>query len=141
MPAGTGVCVVKTVPARTVSSAGVEVQPLVAEFGDALQAEEARVALVGVEHLGRGMAGETTVRPDRAHSSDAEQHLLEQPVLAAAPVEPVGHAPFTEVVLLHVRVEQQERDTADLGQPDPGPQRPAAGQGQGDLGRGCRRVP
>ena len=48
-----------------------------------------------------------------------EQHLLEQPVLAAAAVEPVGDLAFAEVVLLDVRVEHQQRYPADLGQPDP----------------------
>ena len=141
MPAGTGVWVVKTVPARTASSAGVEVQPLVAEFGDAFQAEEAGVALVGVEHLGGGVAGEPAVRADRAHSSYAEQHLLEQPVLAAAAVQPVGDPAFAEVVLLDVGVEQQQRYAADLGEPDPGAQRAAAGQGEGDLGGGAVGLP
>ena len=136
MPAGTGVWVVKTVPARTASRRGVEVEPLVAEFADAFQAEEAGVALVGVEHLGRGVAGEPAVRAHRPHPADAEQHLLEQPVLAAAAVEPVGDVAFAGVVLLDVRVEQQQRYAADLGLPDPGVQRAAAGQGEGDLG-GC----
>ncbi len=51
MPAGTGVWVVKTVPARFRSSAVVEVQALRHELPDPLQAEEAGVALVGVEDL------------------------------------------------------------------------------------------
>ena len=54
MPAGTGVWVVKTVPARTASSASSKVRPCVDELADALEAEEAGVALVGVEHLGLG---------------------------------------------------------------------------------------
>ncbi|MGY4275905.1 hypothetical protein ACVILE_002085 [Streptomyces sp. M18.1] len=116
---------------------GGELQPLVAQFGDALQPEEARVALVGVEHLRRGVAGEPAVRAHRPDTSYAEQHLLEEPVLAAASVEPVGDPAFAEVVLLDVRVEQQQRHPADLGQPDPGAQLPAAGQGQGDVGGGA----
>ena len=74
---------------------------------------------------------------DRPHSADAQQHLLQQPVLAAAAVEPVGDLAFAEVVLLDVRVEQQQRYPADLGQPDAGVQRPAAGQGEGDPGGGA----
>ena len=82
MPAGTGVWVVNTVPARTASSAVVEVEALVGgELADALEAEEAGVALVGVEHLGRRVAGDPAVRADRADAADAEQQLLEQPVL------------------------------------------------------------
>ena len=56
MPAGTGVCVVKTVPARETSSAVSKSSgALVAdgELADPLEAEEAGVALVGVEHLRR----------------------------------------------------------------------------------------
>lgn len=113
---------------------GVEVQSLVAEFGDPLQAEEARVPLVGVEHLGLRVPGQPAVRPDRPHPSYAEEHLLKQPVFAASAVQPVGDPAFAEVVLLDVGVEHEQRDAADLGQPDPGAQRAAAGQGEGDLG-------
>ena len=48
------------------------------------------MALVGVEHLGRRVPGDAAVGADRADAADAEQHLLQQPVLAAAAVEPVG---------------------------------------------------
>ena len=57
MPAGTGVCVVKTVDGAAHLERGVEVEPRAAlghgELADPLEAEEAGVALVGVEHLGR----------------------------------------------------------------------------------------
>lgn len=56
-------------------------------------------------------------------------------MFAAAAVEPVGHAAFAEVVLLDVRVEQQQRHPAHLGLPDPGVQSASAGQCQADLGR------
>jgi hypothetical protein len=57
MPAGTGVCVVKTVPARPSSTRLVEGQPAVSDqLADPLDAEEAGVALVGVEDLGRRRA-------------------------------------------------------------------------------------
>ncbi len=114
-----------------------ELQALVAQFGDAFQSEEAGVTLVGVEHLRRGVAGEPAVRAHRPDTSYAEQHLLEEPVLAAAAVEPVGDTAFAGVVLLDVGVEQQQGHPADLGQPDAGPQLPAAGQRQGDVGRGA----
>ena len=56
MPAGTGVCVVKTVPARVTSRAVSKSSagPFLGhrQLADALEAEEAGVALVGVEHLG-----------------------------------------------------------------------------------------
>ena len=51
MPAGTGVWVVKTVAARVASSASWKDRPGHGELADALQPEEARVALVGVEDL------------------------------------------------------------------------------------------
>ena len=91
MPAGTGVCVVNTVPARTASSASSKVSPLPSDqLADPLHAEEPGVALVGVEHLRRRRPGGGAVGPDRPHAADAEQHLLLQPVLLAAAVEPVG---------------------------------------------------
>ena len=53
MPAGTGVCVVKTVPARTACSASAKDSAVrLGELADPLDALEAGVALVGVEHLG-----------------------------------------------------------------------------------------
>ena len=86
MPAGTGVCVVNTVPARVTSSAVSKSRcgPSSAdgELADPLEAEEAGVALVGVEHLGLRGSGDPRVRAQRADAADAEQQLLEQPVLA-----------------------------------------------------------
>ncbi len=88
------------------------------------------MALVGVEHLGRGVAGEPAARAHRPHAADAEQHLLEQPVLAAAAVEPVGDLALGRLVVLDVGVEQQQRHPADLGHPDAGVQLAVAGQRQ-----------
>ena len=140
MPAGTGVWVVKTVPARPTSSA-VSKSSWTAlgdrELADPLQAEEAGVALVGVEDLGRGRAGDPRVGAERADAADAEQQLLAEPVLAGAAVEPVGHVAVVVGVVLDVGVEQQQRHPADLGHPDPGDQRRAAGQRDGDLGAGA----
>ncbi len=113
---------------------GRELQPPRGQFMDALQAEEARVPLVGVEHLGLRVAGEPAVRAHRPYSADAQQHLLEQPVLAAAAVQPVGDIALARVVLLHVRVEEQQRHPADLGLPDVRAQGAPAGQGEGDVG-------
>lgn len=56
-------------------------------------------------------------------------------MLAAAAVEPVGDVALAEVVLLDVGVEQEQRDPADPGEPDPGGQPPPAGQGEGDVAR------
>ena len=66
------------------------------ELADALDTEEARVALVGVEHLGRRRAGDLAVGADGAHAADAEQQFLLEPVLAPAAVEPVGDLPGRE---------------------------------------------
>ena len=111
--------VVNTVPARTAVERLVEVEAvLLGELADALEAEEAGVPLVGVEHLGLGVPVSVAVRADRAHAADAEQHLLQQPVLGAAAVEPVGDLALGRRVVLDVGVEQQQRDPADLRPPD-----------------------
>ena len=124
--------VVKTVPARTASRASSKDRPWSSvELADALEAEEAGVALVGVEHLGRRGAGEPAYGAQRADAADAEQHLLLQPVVAAAAVEPVGDLALGRRVLLDVGVEQQQRHPADLRPPDLGAQ--AAAPGQADL--------
>jgi hypothetical protein len=73
MPAGTGVWVVKTVPARTASMASPRRARRPTMLADALEAEEAGVALVGVEDL-----GSTPERLERPDAADAEQDLLAQ---------------------------------------------------------------
>ena len=75
--------------------------------------EERRVALVEVPDRRR-----QPERPDRPDAADAEHELLVQAHLAAADVQDVGDRPVRVVVLGQVRVEQQDRDAPDLGQPD-----------------------
>ena len=72
---------------------------------------------------GGGGAGDPGEGADRADAADAEQHLLAQPVLGVAAVQPVGDGADDLAVLLDVGVEQQQRDAADLGDPDAGGQR------------------
>ena len=113
----------------------VEAQALVDVGADALQAEETGVALVGVEHLRLGVPGDGAEGPHRAHAADAEQQFLAEPVLGAAAVQPVGDLAQGRLVLLHVGVEQQQRDPAHPGQPDLRRQRLILGQGHGDPHR------
>jgi len=90
------------------------------------------VALVGVEDLRLRGAGEPAVGAQRPDAADAEQHLLAQPVVLVAAVEPVGHAPLGRRVLLDVAVEQQQRHPAHLGPPHVRVQRPPLGQRHAD---------
>ena len=122
MPAGTGVWVVNTVLDAHHGQRGVEVQPGVDQLADPLDAEEAGVALVHVEHLGRGQALDLGERADRPHPADAGQDLLLDPVFLVAAVEPVGDAAQIVLVLRDVGVQQQQRNSTDLGDPDPGAQ-------------------
>ena len=112
MPAGTGVCVVNTPPARTASTASAKVRPLGDELADALERQEAGVALVGVEHL--GLEAE---RPQHAHAADAEHDLLAQAVLGVAAVQPVGDVGALGAVALDGGVEQVQLHPADLHLP------------------------
>ncbi len=114
----------------------VEAQALADVGADALQAEEAGVPLVGVEHLRLGVPGDGAEGPHRADAAHAEQQFLAQPVLGATAVEPVGDLVQGRLVLLDVGVEQQQRDPADPGQPDLRGQRLVLGQGHGDPHRG-----
>ncbi len=91
------------------------------ELADALEPEEAGVALVGVEHLGLDAE-----RFEGAHAADAEQDLLLQPVLGVAAVQPVGDGAQLGRVLVDVGVEQVQRHPADVGAPHLGDERPAA---------------
>ena len=122
MPAGTGVWVVKTVPARTAATRLVEGRAAGSagqQLADALQAEVAGVSLVGVEHLGLGVAGDRAVGAHRPHPADADEDLLPDAVVLVAAVEPVGDAAQVGLVLLDVGVEQQQRHPADGRLPDP----------------------
>ena len=75
--------------------------------------QERRVALVQVPDRGR-----QAQRPDRADAADAQDELLVQPHLPSADVQDVGDRPVGVGILRHVRVEEQHRDPADLGDPD-----------------------
>ena len=99
--------------------------------------EEAGVALVGVEHLRLGRAGDPRVGTQGAHAADAEQQLLAQPVLGVAAVEAVGDLDVVVGVALDVGVEHQQRHPADAGDPDPGDQVGPAGHRDGDGGPGA----
>ena len=98
------------------------------------------MALVGMEDLGLRVAGDLAELPDRPHAADPEQQLLTEPVVAAAAVQPVGDLAQRWLVALHVGVEQQQRDPADLGQPDLRGERHAARQPDRDLDRGALAV-
>ena len=114
----------------------VEAQPALGVLADPLQAEEPGVPLVGVEHLGRRVPGQRAEGPHRPHAADAEQQFLAQPVVAAAAVQPVGDLVQVGLVLLHVGVEQQQRDPAHLRHPDLRGQLAALGQADRDADRG-----
>ncbi len=96
--------------------------------------------LVGVVHLGLRSPGHRGVGAQRTDTPDAQQHLLEQPVVGPAAVEPVGHPPLGRLVVLDVRVEQQQRDPSDLRLPDLRVQRATLGQTDGHLHRHPRRI-
>ena len=100
---------------------------------DALEAEESGVALVHVEHVGRGSAAELGEGAHRSSAADAEQELLEQAVLPPAAVEAIGDGSELVVVRGDVGVEQEQRDAADRGLPHAGVQRLVVGQRQRDL--------
>ena len=89
-----------------------------AQLADALQAQVARVALVGVEDLGLRVPGDRAVRADGAHAADADEDLLADALVLVAAVEPVGDAAQVGVVLLDVGVEHQQRHPPDRGLPD-----------------------
>ena len=102
------------------SECGVEVQAGVGQLADALHAQEPGVTFVHVEYLRGGQALDGGERADRAHAADAGQDLLLDPVFLVAAVEPVGDAAQVVVVLRDVGVQEQQRDSADLRDPDPG---------------------
>ena len=110
---------------------GVEVQPRVGDqLANAFHAEESGVAFVHVEDLGRGQPLDGGERADRPHAADAGQDLLLHPVFLIAAVEAVGDAAQLVLVLGDVGIQQQQRNPADLRDPDPGVQLRGAGKRQ-----------
>jgi len=101
----------------------VKRQSVADEVADPLQAEESGVALVGVEHLGRGGRGQFGERLDGTHSPDTEQQLLQEAMFAAATVETVGDRSQRILVFGDIGVEQQQFDATHGNLPDSRPER------------------
>src|ERR1700712_3306202 len=92
MPAGTGVWVVNTVPARTVASASSKESP-------------------GPAHSpGGGCPWGRGVGAGGPPPADADEDLLPDALVLVAAVEPVGDPAQLGLVVLDVGVEQQQRD-------------------------------
>src|SRR5512133_1598646 len=102
----------------------IEVHTGVQVFADALQAEESGMALVGVNLRWSPCPCYPAVGTNRAYTTHAEQHLLLEPMVGAAAVQPVCHLALIAGVLLHIGVQQQQRYSADLCQPDLGVEHP-----------------
>ena len=79
---------------------------------------------------GAGQALDLGERADRPHPADAGQDLLLDPVLLVAAVQPVGDTAQIVFVLRDVGIQQQQRNSADLGDPDARPQLRAVRHGQ-----------
>ena len=135
MPAGTGVWVVNTVDARPAARASSQLSGCSPDINSWIRStpEEPGVALVGVEDLRRGDAREPLELAQRLDPAHAQQEFLLEPVVAAAAVQAVGDAAGGLVVARNVGVQQQQRDTSDVGPPDVRQQAPAVGERQRDL--------
>ena len=115
---------------------GVEVQSRVGDqLTDAFGAEEPGVPLVHVEHLGRGQPLDGGESANRPHPADAGQDLLLDAVFLVAAVQPVGDAAQVVLVFRDVGIQQQQRNPADLRDPDPRPQPRGVRQRQLDQHR------
>ena len=130
LPAGTGVCVVKQVPAATASRA---------------VAKSSRVSSISARMRSRPQNAECpsfmwqTVgglprAPQGADAADAEDHFLADAHVVVAAVEPGGDGAVFRRVLRDVGVEQVERHPADLDAPD-AHQHFAAGERDADQQR------
>ena len=143
MPAGTGVWVVNTVPARTAASAWSKSRPSPVT-SSRMRSRPRKPAWPSLVWNTSARGGRSAaVRAHGAHAADAGQDLLPDAVVLVAAVEAVGDAAQVRVVLLDVGVEQQQRDAADLRPPDLGraaPGRPAWPRAPGSARRTARRA-
>ncbi len=112
-PAGTGVCVVKTVVWRISSSAASNDVAVFDQIADALEHDEAGVAFVQVKH-----AGADAECLQRAHAADAEDDFLLDARFAIAAVQPRRQLAIPRRVLFEIRVEQIQPHAAETDTPD-----------------------
>ena len=75
--------------------------------------------LVHVEHFRGRAAFDLGVGPDGADTADTGEDLLPDAVFLVAAVEPVGDRTQVVFVLTDIGIEQQQRNSANLGDPDP----------------------
>ncbi len=91
---------------------------------------------------GAGCAGDPGVGAQRADAADAEQHLLAQPVLAVAAVQPVGDRRGSASGFSSTSESSSSSGTRPtLGDPDPGARRSAAARQRDRDRRALRRRP
>ena len=137
MPAGTGVWVVNTVPARTSWSASANVRP--SAMYVAMRSSPRKPACPSFmwNTSGAGTPDELGERAHGPRAADAEQQLLQQSVLSPAAVEPVGDRTQLVVVRRDVGVEHEQGDPADRRLPDARVQRSVVGQGERHLHGGA----
>ena len=122
IPAGTGVWVVNTVLDRTTVNAVSKSNPDSGDqLADALGSEEPGVALVHVEHLGRGQAFDGGERADRPYPADTGQNLLHDAMFLIAAVQTVGDAAQVVLVLRNVGIQQAAAGHDPPARPRPGP--------------------
>ena len=83
-----------------------------------LEAQERRVALVHVQHVGLRVGRQNGAQ--RAQAADAEHDLLANARVLVAAVQVAGDPAVVLAVVGQVGVEQVQRHATDLGQPDAG---------------------
>ena len=100
------------------------------EFADALDAEEAGVSLVGVEHFRRRQAGQPLEGSQCLHPAHAQQQFLLETLVPAAAIQAVGDVARRFIIARDVGIQQQQWDASDVGPPDVGQQFTAVGKRQ-----------
>ena len=114
MPAGTEVCVVKTLLARVATCASSKLKPSGHQDPNALQREECRVPLIHVIY--RGLQPQQL---QRAETADAQHDLLADALVLIAGVELAGDIAMRGIgVLRDVGIQQIEIDAAYIDAPD-----------------------
>jgi hypothetical protein len=88
------------------------------EFAHSLNTQEAGMAFIGVEHLGRRRSGDAAEGTKCTNSTNTQKEFLLESVLTTATIKAIGDVTFGRLVEFDVGIEHKQRHSTYIGDPD-----------------------